>query len=286
MRTTLALAGLLLLTACGTETATPPVAEDPVELLTTRSPATVLDDGVGPELCLGGVLDSYPPQCGGPRVVGWDWSQHRGDFDQSNGTRWGEFILVGTYDGSSFTPTEVVPASAWHDDLPDAGRDFRSPCPEPEGGWRVLDPATTTDATLEETMRAASRLDDYAESWVDQTINPLWDAPDGPDTESGMNDPRRLVLNVRVTGDVAAAEAALRESWGGALCVSRAHHTDAELGRIQRALNDTPGMLSTGRGEDRVDLEVVHDDGSLQAALDERYGDGVARVTSALVPVG
>jgi hypothetical protein len=217
-------------------------------------------------------------------VVGWDWAKHRGDFDESNGTRWGEFVLAGTYDGSSFTPTEVVPGSAWHDDVPDDGRDFRSPCPEPEGGWRVLDPAATTDATLEETMRAATRLDDYAESWVDQTINPLWDAPDGADQESGMNDPRRLVLNVRVTGDIAAAEAVLRTTWGGALCVSQARHTDTELGRIQRALNDTPGMLSTSRGEDRVDLAVVHDDGSLQRALDEEYGEGVVRVTSALVP--
>lgn len=286
MRILLAATGLLLVAACGSETGAAPATDsDPVELLTTLWPATVLDDGDGAELCLGGVMESLPPQCSGPRVAGWDWSQHRGDFEAANGTRWGEFVLSGTFDGSTFTPSEVVGAAEWDGEYADDGRDFTSPCPEPEGGWRVLDPAMTTDATLERTMRVATGLDDYAESWVDQTINPLWDAPEGPDTEAGMNDPRHLVVNVRVTGDVEAAETALRESWGGALCVSRAEHTDAELARVQRALNDTPGMLSTSRGQDRVDLAVVHDDGTLQRSLDERYGAGVVRVASALVAV-
>ena len=133
-------------------------------------------------------------------------------------------------------------------------------------------------------MRAASRLDDYAESWVDQSINPLYDDPDGEDKELGMNDPELLVINVRVTGDVADAEAVLRETWGGALCVSKARHTDAELARVQKAMNDVPGMLYTDRGQDRVGVGVVHDDGSIQAWADETYGRGMVEVSSALVP--
>jgi hypothetical protein len=36
--------------------------------------ATVLQEGDGPpELCLGGVAESFPPQCGGPEIAGWDW---------------------------------------------------------------------------------------------------------------------------------------------------------------------------------------------------------------------
>lgn len=34
-----------------------------------------------------------------------------------------------------------------------------------------------------------------------------------------------------------------------------------------------------------VVLDVVHDDGALQAEMDERYGEGVVEVVSALTPV-
>ena len=299
MKMVLALAAVLALAGCGDRTGTSPgvtddtspvasptavpAATDPVW---TQWPVTVLDAGDGAELCLGGIADSLPPQCGGPPLVGWNWSEHDGDYEQRNGVRWGEFVVTGTFDGTSLTPTEVVPAAKWDGEYADGGRDFTSPCPEPEGGWRVLDPERTTRQTEEATMRAASGLDDYAESWVDQTINPLYDDPDGVEKEMGMNDPKLLVINVRVTGDVAAAEAALRETWGGALCVSRAQHTDAELERVQKAMNDVPGVLYTDRGQDRVDVGVTYDDGSVQAWADDTYGEGTARVSSALVPAG
>jgi hypothetical protein len=44
----------------------------------TQGLVMVLDDGDGPELCLGGVAESYPPQCGGPIVDGLqmgDWAE-------------------------------------------------------------------------------------------------------------------------------------------------------------------------------------------------------------------
>jgi hypothetical protein len=52
---------------------------------------TVIDSGAGPELCLGGVDESLPPQCSGPVATGLDmdgWSQ------QANGVRWGERSVV------------------------------------------------------------------------------------------------------------------------------------------------------------------------------------------------
>ena len=101
-----------------------------------------------------------------------------------------------------------------------------------------------------------------------------------------MNDPALLVLNVRVTDDVAGAEAALREVWGGALCVSEARFTDRELARIQRAVTDLPGVTYSGRGDDRVEVGVVYDDGSVQAWADDEFGPGAVRVDSALRPVG
>ena len=30
-----------------------------------------------PELCLGPVMESYPPQCDGVPLAGWDWEEHR-----------------------------------------------------------------------------------------------------------------------------------------------------------------------------------------------------------------
>ena len=46
--------------------------------------ATVIDAGSGAELCLGGVDESLPPQCDGPPLVGWDWADHDGDFEESD----------------------------------------------------------------------------------------------------------------------------------------------------------------------------------------------------------
>ena len=161
--------------------------------------------------------------------------------------------------------------------------DLGSPCDEPEGGWRVLAPDLTTDATLNETMRRAQRFDDYAGSWVDQSINPAYADGIQVEDEMLMNDPRLLVVNVRVTGDPAAAEAALRETWGGALCVSAARYTEHELRAIQVDLGEAPGFISSGVDDDVVVLGVLYDDGSLQAWLDEEYGAGLVRVDSALV---
>jgi hypothetical protein len=73
--------------------------------------ATVLENrDHGPELCAGFILQSLPPICGGPVVVGWDWTKINGARAVGD-VRWGEFHLVGTWDGSRFTPTEPPAAS-------------------------------------------------------------------------------------------------------------------------------------------------------------------------------
>lgn len=302
------LAAAFLVAACGTETADPgaePADSRSPELtpsastiprptavpaadgeVTTGGPVTVLDDGKGAEACLGGVLTSLPPQCGGPKLVGWDWADHEGDFEEAAGTRWGEFVLTGTFDGRSIAVTDVVPAAEWD---PIESRDeesFGTPCAEPAGGWAPIDPATTTDRTQQQAIRIANQLPSYAGLWVDQSINPAHDEdPGGLEWEMRLNDPQLLILNVAVTGDVAEAEAAIREVWGGALCVSEAPYTDRELAKIQDEMRDLPGMRGSDRDSDGVSVWVIFDDGSLQAWADQEYGAGVVEVSSALEPV-
>ena len=122
------------------------------------------------------------------------------------------------------------------------------------GGWVVVDPALTTNAAKGTANQAAEALPDYGLVWGDQSINPRWqdwqDVIGGQESslelEQAMNDPRFTILNVGVTDDLARAEAAVRN---------------------------------------RVELSVVHDDGSIQAWVDEEYGAGVVEVTSALESV-
>lgn len=292
---------LLVLTGCGEERrgdmdVDDPAATAPEGLVQTQAPVTVLDDGDGPELCLGGVAESLPPQCGGPRLRGWDWAELDGHFEEAHGVRWGDFHVVGSYDGGGHdgvvTVEEVTPASEWGGEPPSYDEGSSTPCPEPAGGWQVVDPELTTTATLERVLRVAQQLEGYAGGWVDQSINPASDRLEDPDhaftpeDERAMNDPTLTIVNVRVAADVAAAEAELRTVWGGPLCVSGADRTEAELRSIQQDLTTTPGFLSVGIdvGTGSVELSVIHDDGTLQDALDDEYGAGVVLVESASVP--
>ncbi|MFC7492855.1 MULTISPECIES: hypothetical protein [unclassified Nocardioides] len=137
MRTILTTAALLLaLTACGSDdgdsTATDagptdaaattdrPTAVPPAPgSVHTRVLATVMDTGT-PELCLGPVAESYPPQCGGPELVGWSWQDQNGVFERQGDTRWGQFHVTGTWDGERLTVSGAIPA-ALYDAMPVEG---------------------------------------------------------------------------------------------------------------------------------------------------------------------
>ncbi len=251
---------------------------------------TVLDRGTGPQLCLGGVAESYPPQCAGPPLLGWDWTTAPAR-QSANGVTWGEYAVTGTWDGTAFTltrPPVDLPRYAGPLPTPLGGAgSLATPCPAPSGGWRPLDPARTTQTTLGAALAAAAGLPGYAGAWVDQSVNPA-DPATSPEL---MNDPAQLVLNVRVAGDLAGAEAALRVVWGGALCVSAGRHTAVEAQRIVDELSaqsEQLGLLEAigpAGTSDVVQIRVIHDDGGLQAELDRRYGAALVRVVSALEPV-
>lgn len=284
---------LLALTACSTEgesravdtagQSDAPAAGVPDGAMPTTLPAadgdvstgglvTVLDDGDGPELCHV-VAESLPPQCEGVPMADWVWSDHP-EHEEQSGVRWGSFALTGTFDGTTFAVTEAIPA-ALYDALAEAPEPLPgTPCDPPAGGWAVVDATRATPEALDATLTEAARLPGLAGTWLDQSEDP-----------SATSDPTRVIVNVAVTEDVEGAEAALRETWGGALCVSAARYTEAELNKISMELQRLPGVLSTSGAADVVHAEVLHDDGSLQAWADEEYGEGRVEITSALQPV-
>jgi hypothetical protein len=240
---------------------------------------TVLEDERhGPQFCAG-VAQSLPPQCSGIDLVGWDWSSVK--HEAHDGVKWGEYTVVGTWDGTRITLTES-PQAPRPDDSGD-GSAFASPCPTPEGGWKPVDPAKATEKALQAAMRIARKSPRYAGTWVDQSY-----LGDGPIKEFEANDPTKLVLNFMFTGDIEGHEQRVRKVWGGALCVSPAKRTAAELNAVQRKVNkEIQGIQSSGVSvfENRVDVTVFVVTEELQQKLDSRYGPGTVRVWGVFEPV-
>lgn len=265
----------------------PPGSGEPAPVPITTNPGpyratgTVLESPEhGPMLCMT-VATSYPPQCGDLELVGWDWDLVDDEASVSGTTWGGPYEVVGTWDGERLTLTEP-PRPPTSEATPSP--DFFTPCPEPPGGWTVVDPAKTTYATMEAVISAARARPDFAGAWLDQPMDKSRPAP------SAYTDPTNVIVNIRVTGDVAQAEQELRQIWGGALCVSAAARSQAELLAIQNEIfahATAIKMLHGGIDETTgvYNLGVVIDDGTLQAYYDERYGPGVVKVTSWLQPV-
>jgi hypothetical protein len=262
-------------------TTIPGGSEDEVEYFVA---ATVLDDGSGPQLCLGGVALSLPPQCGGPPIEGWDWDAVDGESSH-NGVSWGHFEVVGTYDGTTFTLTEPPAAVDSSDDPelldapPGLDRDFTAPCPEPAGGWQPADPAVwDLDAFTRFTSDVRS-IPGFAGFWYDNRgIVP--------------DDPTRGIHVVAIAGGSDAEDAArqtLASLWGGPICVTSAARTYRELQQIQDeagALVEAEGETLLGASTDEVgnivQVQVIAPAPELQAELDERFGEGTVVLFSAL----
>jgi hypothetical protein len=245
-----------------------------------RATGTILESPEhGPQLCHA-VAESFPPQCSGLDVAGWDWSAV--EAESAEGTTWGSYVLVGTFDGEAFTLTEPPIAADQGDRAPSAdGPDFSTPCPEPDGGWAPVDLDRATEAALQAAVARAPSVDGFGDLWIDQRLRPE------DLTEATANDPRRIVLNVSTTGDLAATEEELREVRGGALCVSRAAASEAELLEVQAATTDLPGFVSSSpdprTGQLVVQALVASQE--LQAELDDRFGPGVVRLEGLLRPL-
>lgn len=238
----------------------------------------------GPQLC-SGVEDSYPPQCGGPGIIGWDWDAAPG-AKSASGTTWGEYTVVGTWDGEALTLTEPPTEPQRQQEPEDHGR-FTTPCPQPDGGWQVVNAATATDEAMQAAIAHARAQADVGGVWLDQSINPA--AREEPIDEGAMNDPTRLVLNITFTGDLERHEAELREHWGGPLCVSEAPASLADLEAIREEVQAEVGGRMTYSSVDevrgRIEIGVHIDDQGFQDRFDERYGEGAVVVGATLRPL-
>ncbi|WP_344492421.1 hypothetical protein [Glycomyces endophyticus] len=105
----LPLAALFTLAACGQGTEPTGSSDGPAdaaaEETTYRGVITVYQgtERDSAELCAV-VAESYPPQCEGLPVTGWEWDAV--EHEEALGVRWGSYVVTGTYDGKAFTVTE------------------------------------------------------------------------------------------------------------------------------------------------------------------------------------
>ncbi len=84
-----------------------------------------------------------------------------GEFEDVSGTRWGEFHLVGTFDGERVTASQVTPTDEFDAPDGDDADQILTSCEEPEGGW-VADSSLVGYDDQDAAFRAAGRLPDYA----------------------------------------------------------------------------------------------------------------------------
>lgn len=78
---------------------------------------TVIDQGGEAKLCLGGVAESYPPQCAGLPLVGWTWDGVDG-AETSGDVTWGVYVVQGTYDARALAVTQPPIQLALYDTIP------------------------------------------------------------------------------------------------------------------------------------------------------------------------
>jgi hypothetical protein len=133
-------AAALLLVACGTaaspggsgpaqtsSVAAPPPSTIPAATGPVTGVGMVIDVAGSPELCLGPVMESFPPQCDGVPLGGWDWTtagiQEEAPAGTNRPTRWGTYAVTGPFDGSTMTVSSSVPLALYDPVAP--------PTPEP-----------------------------------------------------------------------------------------------------------------------------------------------------------
>ncbi|WP_203138724.1 hypothetical protein [Microbacterium sp. JZ31] len=159
LATTIAVLALAL-TACATPRADAPAAEPSPRFgdVHPEPPqgeiqvqGTVMDKAGAISLCIGPIAQSYPPQCAGIPLEGWDWDAAEGEETAADST-WGAYAVTGTFDGETIAVTAPPILLALFDPM----------VPEdPTGG----EPGTTReDELLEIQQTIQDRLGDEVQS--------------------------------------------------------------------------------------------------------------------------
>ena len=252
-----------------------PTSSPPLRLQATGLVLQAKDDDVA-GLCLGALLGIFPPQCDGIPLDGWDWDAVEGE-ERAGGKVWAPFHVVGTYDGETFMVEQVLPPETSSDD----NMDFTAPCPEPPGDWVDVDPSKASEADFRVAMHAAEAEPDSTATWIDYIS-------DDPPSE----DPGPFIGVFGFTGDLERHERALRELWGGPMCVFAQTNAMDDLRRIQNDLTDG-GAQAVGLElqwaavdvtTNQVEVGAVLTTPEIEQGLAERYGAGTVRVVPALTP--
>jgi hypothetical protein len=229
----------------------------------------------GPEMCANS-LTSYPPQCGGLPVDGWDWEAVDNE-ESSGGTRWGVWQLTGTYRDGRLTltgPPEAAPPAA----DPEPEPEFGPACAEPD----VVDPGHGMEA-WSDAFRGGSPFDPATKIalWVSD--------PAGGRTEV-------FVGNVIVRpGAAEQTRRTLRErGYGGRLCVvEQDSPTERQLLEVQDELareeaRAVIGAVGSSHPDGRhgvVRAKVWVADEKVRGYVRSRWGD-LVDLTGLLQPVG
>jgi hypothetical protein len=245
----------------------PPTSAPPPDDTVYEAATMVIQEGDDlPQLCVFGVDESYPPQCQGVDLVGFDWSSVAPE-GSDGGTTWGPAYVRGTYDRTADTLTVVEARPPTEADgvrlaaAMDTRRDRSIPCPTPPGGWPPP-PAEWPGARLYDVGVFEWYLDD-----------------------SGS------VLIVKTNGDVAEREAAVRTVYDGPLCVVAVPLGDRS--DLEAIIGELAAMSSVqfnhidvvvDPNDAWVVAQIVAPDPDLQARLDAEYDEGTVRLTSILVP--
>lgn len=146
-------ATLLLLPACGSATNEPGAVPSSVApAVTAVPPAQAPVTGIGtviekpgspPELCLGPVAESWPPQCEGIAISGWDWATNPPDAQTDAGspvTKWGVYAVDGTFDGLTLTVSSAV-SLALYDAMAEPSASPTTPPDLSAAEWDAVDAA-------------------------------------------------------------------------------------------------------------------------------------------------
>jgi hypothetical protein len=196
-------------------------------------------------------------------LAGWSWDAVNGGNPIGTGT-WSEAYVVGTWDSNAqlFIVSDArPPTAADHQRLDDATPkpDFSVPCAAPAGGW----PARNQE-------------------WPEEQIHTI------PGYAGSWEDPTGQVVTVKFTGDLAAAEGAVRQYYSDNLCVVPAQHSMDELVTISNQLLSMSSVrylwsqvYADATGE-WVEAGVITPDPDRQAAFDQQYGVGVVRLAARL----